>query len=91
MELTPLATASKQSFSDDFFSGHGFGRVFASLLVSKGVLLYTVQHLLTHKDQRMTQRYAHLSDESLREGSEMIEQAISALGLDKSKDSFELF
>lgn len=36
-------------------------------LVQKGVDLYRVQRLLGHRDGRMTQRYAHLAPENLRE------------------------
>ena len=40
------------------------------MLASSGqVDLYTLQKLLTHKDSRMTQRYAHLRDEGLKNAS----------------------
>jgi integrase len=40
---------------------------FASMLASSGqVDMYTLQKLLTHKDPRMTQRYAHLRDDALK-------------------------
>ena len=49
---------------------HGLRHVYASMLVSSGeVDLYTLQKLLTHKDTRMTQRYAHLRDEALKKAS----------------------
>jgi len=42
------------------------------MLASSGeVDLYTLQKLLTHKDPRQTQRYAHLRDETLRKASEV--------------------
>jgi integrase len=42
------------------------------MLASSGkVDMYTLQKLLTHKGQQMTQRYAHLRDESLRAASEL--------------------
>lgn len=55
---------------------HGLRHVFASLLASSGkVDIYTLQRLLTHKNPRMTQRYAHLRDDALRRASdELIEQ-----------------
>ena len=51
---------------------HGLRHVYASMLASSGeVDLYTLQKLLTHKDSRMTQRYAHLRDEALRKASDV--------------------
>ena len=52
---------------------HGLRHVFASMLASSGqVDMYTLQKLLTHKDSRMTQRYAHLRDDTLRQASNRI-------------------
>jgi len=49
---------------------HGLRHFWASSLASSGqVDLYTLQRLLTHKDPRMTQRYAHLRDEALKKAS----------------------
>lgn len=45
------------------FRFHDLRHTFASLLVQSGVDLYTVQKLMDHKDGRMTQRYAHLTQE----------------------------
>jgi integrase len=51
---------------------HGLRHVFASSLASSGeVGLYALQKLLTHKDSKMTQRYAHLRDEALKRASEV--------------------
>ena len=53
---------------------HGLRHVFASRLASSGkVDLYRIQKLLTHKSPQMTQRYAHLSNEVLREASEVMD------------------
>ena len=59
---------------------HGLRHHFASALASSGeVDLYTLQRLLTHKSPLMTQRYAHLRDDTLRRAAEIagriIEQA----------------
>ena len=42
------------------------------MLASSGqVDMYTLQKLLTHKSPAMTQRYAHLRDEALKQASEV--------------------
>lgn len=52
---------------------HGLRHVYASILASSGkVDIYTLQRLLTHKSTAMTQRYAHLMDETLRKASAVI-------------------
>jgi integrase len=56
----------------DFRPMHGLRHTFASHLASSGeVDLYTIQRLLTHKSPLMTQRYAHLRDETLRAASNL--------------------
>ena len=56
----------------DFRPLHGLRHAYASMLASSGqVDLYTLQKLLTHKDPRMTQRYAHLRDETLKKASQV--------------------
>jgi len=67
----------------DFRALHGLRHVYASMLASSGeVDMYTLQKLLTHKSPLMTQRYAHLRDETLRKASTLagniIEQAAKA-------------
>jgi integrase len=46
---------------------HSIRHYFASRLVKSGVPIYTVSKLLTHSDLRVTQIYAHLSTEDLRD------------------------
>jgi integrase len=48
------------------FRFHDLRHTFASCLVMNSVNLKTVQHLLGHKDIRMTLRYSHLSQEHLQ-------------------------
>ncbi len=56
----------------DFRALHGLRHVYASMLASSGqVDMYTLQKLLTHKSPLMTQRYAHLRDESLKQASNL--------------------
>ena len=51
------------------FRFHGLRHHFASTLVSAGYDLLVVQKLLTHKDSRTTQRYAHLAPGALKEAA----------------------
>ncbi len=67
----------------DFRPLHGLRHAYASMLASSGqVDMYTLQKLLTHKSPIMTQRYAHLRDETLRSASTLagniIDQAAKA-------------
>ena len=58
----------------EFRGMHGLRHVFASRLASsEKVDLYGIQKLLTHKSPQMTQRYAHLHNEVLREASEIMD------------------
>ncbi len=50
------------------FRFHDLRHTFATRLVQRGIDLYKVQRLLGHKTGMMTQRYAHHSPESLRDG-----------------------
>ena len=57
---------------------HGLRHLFATMLASSGkVDMYQLQRLLTHKDPRMTQRYAHLRDAALRKASEVAGEIIA--------------
>ncbi len=63
---------------DDFRPLHGLRHTYASMLASSGkVDMYTLQRLLTHKSPQMTQRYAHLRDETLRRASNLTGQLIN--------------
>jgi integrase len=56
----------------DFRALHGLRHFYASMLASSGqVDLYTLQKLLTHKTPGMTQRYAHLRDQALRQAADL--------------------
>jgi len=56
------------------FRFHDLRHTFATRLVQKSVDLYKVQQLLGHKTGVMTQRYAHHSPESLRDGVRVLEE-----------------
>lgn len=69
----------------DFRALHGLRHVFASMLASSGqVDMYTLQRLLTHKDPTMTQRYAHLRDETLQNASNLAGTLMNAANPAKS-------
>jgi integrase len=57
---------------------HDLRHSFASFLVNGGVSLYTVQHLLGHTQPRMTQRYAHLAQQTLGNAAEVVGELIDA-------------
>jgi len=68
----------KAGLPKDFRPLHGLRHVYASMLASSGeVDLYTLQKLLTHKDPKMTQRYAHLRDETLKKASNLAGEIIT--------------
>ncbi len=63
----------------DFRPMHGLRHTFASHLASTGAVdLYTLQRLLTHKSFQMTQRYAHLRDETLRNAANLAGELVKA-------------
>jgi integrase len=63
---------SRAGLPKDFRPLHGLRHTYASMLASSGqVDLYTLQKLLTHKSATMTQRYAHLRDDTLRRASDL--------------------
>ncbi|MGE4520395.1 MAG: tyrosine-type recombinase/integrase [Desulfobacteraceae bacterium] len=69
--------AKRAGLPADFRPVHGLRHVFASNLASSGeVDMYTIQKLLGHSDPRMTQRYSHLRDESLRKASLLNEKIL---------------
>jgi integrase len=53
------------------FRFHDLRHTFASWLVMQGESLFTVQKLMTHSTAEMTQVYAHLSDDHLRQAVEL--------------------
>ena len=62
----------------DFRPLHGLRHVYASMLASSGqVDMYTLQKLLTHKSPLMTQRYAHLRDDTLKRASNLMGELVN--------------
>lgn len=69
----------------NFRALHGLRHVYATMLASSGqVDMMALQKLLTHKDQRMTQRYIHFRDEALKSASDLagdiLDKAINGEG-----------
>jgi len=87
--INPIINAIKNAANlpKDFRPLHGLRHTYASMLASSGkVDLYTLQRLLTHKDQRVTERYAHLHDDALRKGADVASDIIGQVMNGASKE-----
>lgn len=65
---------------------HDLRHSFASFLVNRGVSLYVVQGLLGHAHTRYTQRYAHLTPDTLLDAAETVGGLIAANASSLSAD-----
>lgn len=84
--VNPIKKAA--GIKDDFRALHGLRHVYASMLASSGqVDMYTLQKLLTHKSPLMTQRYAHLRDESLIKASNLAGNIIDEAKRENQKEN----
>jgi len=85
--VNPIKEAA--GIDPSFRALHGLRHVYASMLASSGeVDMYTLQKLLTHKSPIMTQRYAHLRDETLKKASALAGSIIEnvAKATDQERD-----
>ena len=60
---------------------HDLRHSFASFLVNRNASLYTVQLMLGHSNPRTTQRYAHLSRETLNKAAALVADAVEGVNL----------
>jgi integrase len=63
---------------------HDLRHSFASLLINSGRTLYEVQRLLGHTQVKTTQRYAHLSEDTLLAAANAATKAVGGVMLPKS-------
>jgi integrase len=86
-----LAEIKKEAgLSKSFRPLHGLRHVFASQLASSGqVDMYVLQRLLTHKDPRMTQRYAHLRDDALKKAANLAGDIIKDISRNDQQEKEE--
>ena len=64
---------------------HDLRHNFASLLINNGRSLYEVQKMLGHSDAKTTERYAHLTQDTLKEATEIVSRSVRGGNITKAK------
>ena len=64
---------------------HTLRHTYASWMIEEGADLYTVQKLLGHKTNVMTQRYAHMSENRLRDATRALSMALKPRAEDQAE------
>jgi integrase len=76
MRKTFRRIADEAGLPEGFRPLHGLRHTYASMLASTGsVSMHVLQKLMTHKSAKMTQRYAHLADETLQDAATVAAKA----------------
>ncbi len=89
-EIKDAFRRAKEKANIQNFKFHDLRHCFASSLVQHRISLYEVQRLLGHKDGRMTQRYAHLTPENLREAVLKLDKEVPGKVVSQFSDSQEI-
>ncbi|WP_300707264.1 site-specific integrase [uncultured Brachyspira sp.] len=67
---------------------HDIRHTFGTIAVSSGIGIDVVQKMMTHKDIKTTQRYAHIVDQRMKDAANTINSAFNIL-TNKNKDTNE--
>lgn len=67
---------------------HDIRHTFGTIAVSSGIGIDVVQKMMTHKDIKTTQRYAHIVDQRMKDAANTINSAFNILA-NKNKDTNE--
>ncbi len=67
---------------------HDIRHTFGTIAVSSGIGIDVVQKMMTHKDIKTTQRYAHIVDQRMKDAANTINSAFNLLA-NKNKDTNE--
>jgi len=72
----PWIKLKKMAGLPEDFKLHGLRHDYGFSLINKGINERYLQHLFGHSSTRMTQRYSHVSDSTIRQAAQMRDQVI---------------